>query len=337
MPWSVLNHRQRTPVWDAILLLLSGVVVIFGENSEVVSLTDEKGHDLNASSAKDQNALRGKLLRIPGLFGIDPIRGGFYVGRLERQPLIFNPNVIKAIGQLQSSVLGNETVLPSGVLRNNLSVAPPVRLPVVSDAPINAIAGAVLMDMVRAQGISYLSPKQPTALDTIRCKLKGKSKGKLDSYHKRGLLGVQIQGDVAINEAVEIDYEQMSGRNNAINIQSQFQREYMVTITQKLGAGKDFLKVAIAGLPSEPSKPTSINVQPGIGVMDVLTADIPKNVQVSVNGIVGGNRVKSSFNTQLQGGQRFILPELSNPDRLKVENIDTLLGKGRGSQFINRQ
>ncbi len=339
MPWSVLNHRQSTPVWDAILLLLGGIVVVFGESSEVVSLTDEKGNDLNASSAKNQNALRGKLLRILGLFGVDPIRGGFYVGRLEQQPLMFNSDVIRAISQLQSTVSTNGTVpvLPSGVFRANLSIAPPARLPVASDAPATAIAGAILMDMIRAQGISYLSPKQPAALDTIRCQLKGKSKGKLDSYHKRGLLGVQVQGDVDIDEVVEIDYERMSGRNNAINIRSQFQRQYGVTITQKLGAGKDFLKVTIEGLPSEPCKPTSINVQPGMGVMDVLTGGVPKNVQVSVAGIFGGKSVTSSFNTQLQGGQRFILPELSNPKRLKVETIDTLLGKGRDSQFINRQ
>ena len=35
LPWTVLNYQQRTPVWDAILLLLGGVVVLFGDSTEV--------------------------------------------------------------------------------------------------------------------------------------------------------------------------------------------------------------------------------------------------------------------------------------------------------------
>jgi hypothetical protein len=320
-------------------LLLGGVVLIFGDSTEVSSLTDEKGNNLDASSAKNREALSGKLLGVPGLSGGGPIRGGFYVGKQERKPLLFNPSVVSAINRMQpaiSTTVAAPVVRP-GILRNNMSLSPALRLPVASDAPANAIAGATLMDMARVHGVGYLRPNQPTDLDTIRCTLKGKANGKLNGYHKRGLLGVQIQGDVATGERVAIGYERMSGRENEIKIQSDRQRKYSVTMAQKLGAGKDFMKVTLSGLPAEIGKPTTINVQPGIGVIDVLIANAPTNVQVSIDGVASGNKVKSSFNTQLQGGQRLVLPELSDSGRLKVGNIDALLGNGRGFRFINRE
>jgi hypothetical protein len=208
---------------------------------------------------------------------------------------------------------------------------------VASDAPPNAITGAVLMDLARTNGISFLRPSQPTDLDTIRCALKGKANAKLNSYYKRGMLGFQVQGDVAAGEQVAIGYERMSGRDNEIRIQSDRQRLYAVSMAHKLGAGKDFIKVTLSGLPAEAGKPTTLNVQPGAAAIDVLTGNTAANVRVVVDGVVGGSRLKSTFNTSLQGGQRLVLPDLADPGRLKVETIDALLGGGRGFRIINRQ
>jgi hypothetical protein len=47
MPFHVLSHQQRTPVWDAILLLLAGTVVVLADSAETVSLTTPDGKDLD--------------------------------------------------------------------------------------------------------------------------------------------------------------------------------------------------------------------------------------------------------------------------------------------------
>ena len=339
MPWLVLNHRQRTPVWDAILLLLDGIVVIFGDAVDVNALTDEKSNNLDASAAKTRSDLSGKLLRVPGLSGLGPIRGNFYIGKQEPKPFIFNPNVINAVS-VASPILSASVAAPvfrPGVVRHNMSITPMMKRPVASDAPGNAIAGALLMDMVRNNGVSFLRPNQPTDLDTIRCKVSGKSNGKLDGYYKRGLLGVGINGDLAQGEQVEVNYERMSGRENEIHIRSDRQRKYAMTLSHKFGAGKDFMKVTVSGLPSEPGTPMRMNFQPGIGVIDVLTGDTPNNIQVTVDGVFNGNSRRSTFNTQVQGGQRLILPELTDPGRLKVGKINHLLGSGTGFRFVGKQ
>jgi LGFP repeat len=342
IPWSVLNHRQRTPVWDAILLLLGGVVLLFADSTDVVSLTDEKGNSLDAASAKNRESLSGKLLGVHGLSGNGPVKGGFYVGRQDRKPLVLNPNVIREVGRVQSAALSSAvlsasaTTLRASALRSALSVQPLPKSVVASDAPANAMAGAALMALSRTQGVPFMRPNQPTDLDTIRCALKGRANGKLSNYYKRGLLGLHVHGDVVTGEKVGVDFDRMSGRENEVRLQSDRARQYTVDMTHKLGAGKDFVKLTIQGVAADSGKPTRMNVQPGTRVIDVLSGGAA-NVQVVVDGVVGGNKVKSTFQTQLQGGQRLILPDLADPSHLKVGAIDTLMGSGRNFKVINKQ
>lgn len=108
-------------------------------------------------------------------------------------------------------------------------------------------------------------------------------------------------------------------------------------MANKIGAGQDFLKVTLAGLPSDAGKIARLNVQPGIGVFDLVTPGLSARGQVIVDGKVGGKQVKSTFNIAMQDGLRLILSELSDPGRLKVGTIDTILGEARNFRLIKRQ
>jgi hypothetical protein len=339
MPWSVLNHRQRTPVWDAVLLLLNGIVMIFADSSEVVALTDENGKNLDASSARSKDELKGKLLRVPGLSGGGSILGSFYIGVQEPTPFFFNPNVVAAINQLQSTPQANEPAPPfqAGTIRNYLREAPPVRLPVANDALPNSIPGSNLMELERANGLAFLRPQQVAPLDSVRCRLRGKSTGKLRNYYKRALLGVEVNGDLVAGEEVSISYERMSGRENKVSITTDRQRQYAITMSYKLGAGKDFMKVIIEGLVVEAGQPLSLNFQPGNRVINLSSRNKPTSIQVLLEGVVNGKKTNSVFNTQLQGGHRLVFPDLIDPGKLKIEEIDQLQGPGRNARIINRQ
>jgi hypothetical protein len=339
MPWTVLNHQQRTPVWDAILLLLGGVLLIFGDSTEVSGLVDEKGNSLESSTATNREALKGKLVRVPGVSGGGPIKGGFYVGRQDRSAFMFNATAVSMINRLQP-VLSASAVAPvsrGGMVRGNLSNPPAVRLPVASDAPANAIAGAAVMDLIRNNGIGFIRPNEPTDLDTIRSTLRGKANGKLSSYYKRGLVGVQVEGDVQVGEQISLAYERMGGRENELRIRSDRQRSYSVSFNHKIGAGRDFMKININGVPLSAGQQTILNFQPGTRVINVLAANAPADVRITVDGSINGEKIRSVFGTQLQGGSRLVLPDLSDPGRLKLEAIDNILGPGRAHRIINRQ
>ncbi|MBL9127452.1 MAG: hypothetical protein JNL97_07395 [Verrucomicrobiales bacterium] len=58
MPWCLLNDPPRTPIWDAILLLLAGTILILADDAETVSLTDANGLDLDAFGTRATQALQ---------------------------------------------------------------------------------------------------------------------------------------------------------------------------------------------------------------------------------------------------------------------------------------
>ncbi|GAA4844238.1 hypothetical protein GCM10023221_23100 [Luteimicrobium xylanilyticum] len=77
MPFHLLSSREHTPVWDAILLILAGTVLILGSDAETVSLTDLQGNDLDAFGA------RGRQLETAGasLEGLFVGVNGYSAGR----------------------------------------------------------------------------------------------------------------------------------------------------------------------------------------------------------------------------------------------------------------
>ncbi len=63
MPFTVLNKAPRTPIWDAILLILAGTIIILGDDTQTSSITDLNGNDLNAYGSRANDQLqRGRHL-----------------------------------------------------------------------------------------------------------------------------------------------------------------------------------------------------------------------------------------------------------------------------------
>ncbi|MBC6369167.1 hypothetical protein [Algoriphagus sp. AK58] len=75
MPWFILSGEPRTPIWDAILLLLTGSVLIFADSGETVALTDSSGNNLNGGKLSQGEASRRHQMFIP-FHGLNGVMGG---------------------------------------------------------------------------------------------------------------------------------------------------------------------------------------------------------------------------------------------------------------------
>ncbi|RMH32515.1 MAG: hypothetical protein D6690_13570 [Nitrospirae bacterium] len=58
MPFSKLCTAPRTPVWDAILLILTGTIIILGDDAQTESITDARGNDLDAFGTRARQMLQ---------------------------------------------------------------------------------------------------------------------------------------------------------------------------------------------------------------------------------------------------------------------------------------
>ncbi|HYH54129.1 MAG TPA: LamG-like jellyroll fold domain-containing protein [Solirubrobacterales bacterium] len=74
IPYSLLNERPRTPVWEAVLLILAGTVVVLGGDGQTESISNlRSGSDLDAFGAealeklKEGESIEGSFVSIKGL------------------------------------------------------------------------------------------------------------------------------------------------------------------------------------------------------------------------------------------------------------------------------
>lgn len=330
MPWSVVNHRQRTPVWDAIMLALGGLVVLFGESTEVETLTDAQGRRIDGASATRRDQLRGKLVRVPGVSG-GPVRGALYMGRTTPAPIQPPGGYVPTVAQ------GKAAPAPTGKFRQVLSpkLRIPVKKPVVSDAMLDSLVGPRLLDVVRESGLGAARGPEAGELETVRAALRGRASAPLAAYYKRALSGVDIRGEVATGEAVAVGFDRQAARDNEVSIQSDRARRYDVTVYNKLAGGSDFIRMKIQGISAEPGRAVKLNVQPGLAAVDVLGG--AAQLAIRVEGKVDGRAVIGDFSTTLEGGARISLPDRMDPAALEVGAIDNLMGLARAVRTLNRR
>ena len=58
MPYSLVSSAPRTPIWDAILLILAGTIIILGDDAQTESLTDGDGRDLDGHGNRARQLLQ---------------------------------------------------------------------------------------------------------------------------------------------------------------------------------------------------------------------------------------------------------------------------------------
>jgi hypothetical protein len=74
MPFDLINEPPRTPLFDAIMLLIAGTILVLGSDSQTASLTDENGIDLNAygpdavGRLQAGRSLTNKFVPVKGFF-----------------------------------------------------------------------------------------------------------------------------------------------------------------------------------------------------------------------------------------------------------------------------
>lgn len=103
MPYSLLNSKQRLIVWDLLLLLLSGTILILADDGETTAITDVQGNDLNSYGSRATSLLKeGKSVSnfFTAYNGFD--------GALKPGQLLLRKN--PAINNLEQSNMASEDV-----------------------------------------------------------------------------------------------------------------------------------------------------------------------------------------------------------------------------------
>ena len=371
MPFSLLCSRPRTPVWDAILLLLAGTVIILADDAQTVSITDGDGNDLNAYGSRALTELkagrplndffvsyRGSARTVVSDRVMEPITIHRGSSRLDRL------SVPKPKGSIAGEILLRMAPAARGWRPGGAAVDPGI----LSHVAIAALPRTRAMTAVRrsldrrsdverrladrtldavvndAGAMRALEPEvrdllraaaRETRPGDFRHKAVGLRGGEFRYAMKHGLMEVKISSAVKKGEATQVDATDIGSSTNTIKVKPDATKPIALEISHKLGVAGDHVRIRVDKIPAEAGKEVQFSLKPGLGGLEIVTGTGTTNAPVSIDGVIGGKKVSKKFSVPLEGGARIKLSTILSKGSLGVSRIDKLFGPAKEVHLID--
>lgn len=368
MPYSLLSSRPRTPVWDAIMLILAGTVMILGDDAETESLTDTNGNDLDAHGNRARQLLQsGDTL---SEFFV-PFKGyqrsrqrprvGSRVqpGRADTSRLVRHRGKGTVAGEIlmrrrlegMDHVVGPATVhvselshLPLEALTTNRGFRR-IHNAVFGDRrPSGRDANRTLYQLAQdPKAMRKLTPEVRELVSTaassaspgdFRHSIVGLRRGAFAYHVKHGLSEFRLDSPLASSERVELAVDRLGTSTNSVAVKTGRDKVMRLEIANKLGVTGDHVRIAVQQLAVSTAAPLQLNIRPGIGGLEVLTGGERVETRVEVNAIIDRKPIRRSFQLPIEGGARLKLSNMLSQRTLSVSRIDKLLAPGRDVKII---
>lgn len=373
MPYSVTNERPRTPIWDAILLILAGTIIILGADTETVSLVDENGNDLDAFGADSINRLQqkktleNKFVSVKG-FDSKVVRAATI---LKPATNIKNIRVNPAIKVLSKpkGILGSELYMRTEVTNKQFTVSPGIRetgvlanltlRDIVTDrSAASTLSGLTndtqLFNALKDRNVTHvvndptvmkkLDPAAAAALSNIatlanitknfKHKIKGKNNGQFIYAIKNKLNEFRLQSSVKTNEISNIETRDLGTTSSVVKMITNENKTIRLEINNKMGVGKDNIAIVIDKIPAAIGKELNLNIKPGLAGLDIVTTAEKIKANVSINGKIDGKAFQRNYGVDMEGGIRIRPSAVISNNELKVGKIDQLFGPLQNARII---
>jgi hypothetical protein len=366
-PWSVINHRQTSPVFDPTLLLLGLMLVGLGANGETESITDANGDNLwfshNFSGRKE--TYKGQFRQVVGLESSP--RGEMFVRRVKPFPssswlspwALDTPLSILMKAMQQDlpfdRVQLNPQPLPPRAAREllrtqipldklNWSVqslvhgeppppAPPTRTSVGPEtARLSIFTSAQQRALNEMVDILRRQSSQygPDYVHNVR----GRGRGAFAYSQKFRTTVTRFRSLIEGGERHRLDFSGLAGSQPVHKLTTA--RDKLVTVEQviRIGRSSEFVRLRMQNLPVRAGLDLNLSLRPGLAAVDILTAGERVDALVEIERWRGAQRRLQRFTLPVEGGLRFVPGEALENAQLKVGDIDRLFGAGRNLRIV---
>jgi hypothetical protein len=368
MPFDLVNERPRTPVYDAIMLLLAGVILIVGSDSETTRLTDENGIDLDAfgsdSVARLQagRSLTNKFVSVKGFDNHTrecakerttpkpkdpngdrrPRPHGVLTSEvyMRSEPKTFSrsapPN--KRSGDDWTRITLREYLcqLAPAAVREKFARHPQFVAENAGRLMLHLTDLAVMKEIhasALGSGLVAADPFPAISRDYIHT-TRGLRSGTLQYGLKQGLTQFMLTSKAVAGETHIVEVKDLGTSTNTISLKGYRDKIFSLQVHNKLGAGDDHLRILIDKIPLTAGGELKLNIKPGIGGVELVSAGEVINATVSFDYVRRGNVLRSKFGLKEKNGLRVVPSTFITTNQLKVSRIDTLFGASLSSTLV---
>ena len=340
MPFCILNRPPRTPVWDAILLLLTGTVIILADDAETVSIKDLNGKDLNAHGNRAKTLLKsGKkpdeyFVNYQGFDRSSSIKPGQIMMRRDH---IFSQSIdpgisVPSTGPLTAVIADRRfRTLGSAVNINaNPSLAGRNAHHILADP--NALAKLTTAAKKQLQGITKINNKR----NFVQV-VKGRKAGKLKYVVKNQLSEIRVESTLRQNEVHNFTLKDLGTHQNVLNMDTSRNKNANIVISNKLGVQGDFIEMTIQNVPLKTNKPLQLNIKKGIAGMEIVNQGVNATLPIAIKAKINGKTMAKNFTLPFANGARIKPASMLENNHLEVSKIDNLFGQIKSSLSIKKR
>ena len=339
IPYHVLCDQPRMPVWEIIMLLLSGVIFIIGSDTDTVQLTDENGVDLDAFGAdaiarrKAKQPLDNKLVSLKGFSGLGSIDAQVLL-RTQPQPAVITHDS-RLGANLKLGDLARSGALPPALQQ---LASDPKKFQSLAHRDVKSIVAdpkaLASLDQASVAALRGLATLRGAGTG-VRHHLKGnKQNAQLQYAVKSGHSEVRLSTPLSQNEVAMISLDDLGSSSAVLGLQPTGSKVAKLEIVSRIGSGSDSIQIVVDNLVATPDSPLKVNVKPSLGGVDILSQGSIGHSGMTVQTTIGGKVTKYDYELPFGGGMRIRPSTITGDQSLKVSKIDSLFGPLHDSAMV---
>ena len=334
MPFNLLNCRPRTPVWDAIFLMLNGVIVILGADAKTEQITDLAGIDLDIYGERAKQLLQtGRsvdnfFVGMSGFGGIgDPVsgeilmqKGNSVTGTVSR--IALDPT---RIHRLLIGDLLKDSALKT--LAADLVAKPSLRDVLLQRSISSVLSDAKIRSQLSNDSINLLTgiSAQTKRGDFIH-KVTGTRTGNLQYAVKTALTELKLSAGTSLNEGHTFDVRDFGTTKSVLSVKGDRDKRIALVLESKLGTNGDRVRLSLKDLPYLGKQGMRLNFRPGLGGLDLLAQGIKADIAVEVQIHVRHQIVERKYVVPFDRGLRLGVSNLIGEGAISAGRIDEIFG-----------
>jgi hypothetical protein len=313
MPYGILCTAPRTPIWEAVLLIVEGTVIIMGDDCETQGVQDQRGNDISAHGARASMALQqgrrldGFVSNSPIYMGIGKFPGELLFSRGHTRASI--PFVLTQPIRTPPALLGMGEASPPRSADARASARFDARLPL----------GSIERDL------------RLSHVDSIVHHIRGKrSEGTLDYVLKTGCSHVRVSGPLTLYEAIQVHAHSLGTMNAVYAVRTDRAKEITIDLTHRHGVTQDFTSLKMK-MKMDAEGELQLGVKPGLQLVDFLS----KGTKISEAEIVvisrrNGSSISHTFKLEADMLSTASVRLKINPGLIARQITVASLGKSTG-------
>jgi len=158
--------------------------------------------------------------------------------------------------------------------------------------------------------------------------------GQFEFALKQGLSQLAVTAPAETGELHVVKVMDLGTHSNAITLTGYRDKVVSLQVHNKLGLTRDYLRMQVDNIPVAAGGDLQLNIKPGIGGVELVSAGQPIQATVSFEYVQGGASLSSKFAVDGQDGLRILPSTFITDNLLKVSRIVSLFGETLASTVV---